>query len=429
MRTTKASGRESQGESRSGSWLARTEFPARRGFIRGPKTAAPKRLGRPLQPAELRTLVSRAAIAFRGYDATNIGRSAELLAHPVYGPIITPVLEEASELCRPILGRSVALADRIRAGAESTLDSFVEDIATIVGLELAQMKILEQVFDVPVKNARMSFGHSIGELAALVLGGVYTMEQLLPVPLSLAPDCAALTPDTMIGIVSANHSTLDITRIERLCRSISGRGHGLVGPSTYLSPDHILLIGQQGTLDEFEREMHAFLGEDVALKRRPNHFPPLHTPLVWEKNIPNRTAMAMHHIIGGNVKPTPPIVSGCTGIANYDEWNSRVVLADWTDHPQRLWDVVETTLHADVELVIHAGPAPKLFSSTFERLSHRVVKQLRRSHLERLSSSVIPSISRQRWLLRSLPDSAVLLRAPYLGHMILEDWLLAQDVA
>ena len=41
-----------------------------------------------------------------------------------------------------------------------------------------------------------SFGHSIGELSALVLGGVYAMEQLLPVPLSLATDCAELTANT-----------------------------------------------------------------------------------------------------------------------------------------------------------------------------------------------------------------------------------------
>ena len=53
-------------------------------------------------------------------------------------------------------------------------------------MELAQVRLLEEFFEVPVRDALLSFGHSIGELSALVLGGVYEMEQLLPIPLSLA---------------------------------------------------------------------------------------------------------------------------------------------------------------------------------------------------------------------------------------------------
>ena len=79
--------------------------------------------------------------------------------------------------------------------------------------------------------------------------------------------------------------------------------------------------------------MHEYLPAGVTLRRRPNHWPPLHTPLVWERNIPNRTAMAMHHIGGGDRKPSPTVVSCTTGSASYDEWNSRAILADWTDHP------------------------------------------------------------------------------------------------
>ena len=174
--------------------------------------------------------------------------------------------------------------------------------------------------------------------------------------------------------------------------------------------------------------MHEYLPAGVTLRRRPNHWPPLHTPLVWERNIPNRTAMAMYHIGGGDRKPTPTVVSCTTGLASYDEWNSRAILADWTDHPQRLWDVMENTLASGAELVIHVGPEPKLFPTGFERLSHRIMKQLKMRHLDRLGSSVIPSISRNRWLTRKLPANAVLLRAPFLNHIILEDWLLAQEV-
>ena len=87
-------------------------------------------------------------------------------------------------------------------GEPSTLDTFVHDIGTIVGMELAQIRLLEEFFDVPVPQARLSFGHSIGELSALVVGGMYTMEQLLPIPLALATDCAELTANTTMGILS-----------------------------------------------------------------------------------------------------------------------------------------------------------------------------------------------------------------------------------
>ena len=89
-----------------------------------------------------------------------------------------------------------------------------------------------------------------------------------------------------------------------------------------------------------------------------------------------------------------------------------MILTDWTDHPQRLWETMENTLSSGVEFVIHVGPEPKLIPTMFDRLSSRVMKQLKSRHLDRLGSSVIPSIGRNHWLTRKLPTNAVLLRAP-----------------
>jgi len=378
---------------------------------------------------DLKKRITTAALAFSGYDATNIGRGPELLAHRVYGPVVRAALDSASALCSDVLGRKVDLAARVLAREPSTLDTFVQDIGTIVSMELAQVRLLEEIFDIPIRQARLSFGHSIGELSALVVGGVYEVEQLLPIPLALAPDCAELTADTTMGILSVHGGILQIEDVQHLCASISRRGHGLIGPSTYLSPHQVLLLGQRDTLDLLEEEMRAYLPAGVTLRRRPNHWPPLHTPLVWERNIPNRTAMAMHHIGGGDRKPAPQVISCTTAASSCDEWNSRAILADWTDHPQRVWDVMESTLASGAELVIHVGPEPKLFPTGFERLSQRIMKQLKMRHLDRLGSSVIPSLSRSGWLNRRLPTNAVLLRAPFLNHIILEDWLLAQEVS
>ena len=378
---------------------------------------------------DLRKQITTAAIAFRGYDASNMGRGPELLAHPVYGPVVREMLDRGSKVCADVMKKEVDLAARVAGREAATLDTFVEDTATIVALELAQVRLLEEVFEVPVRDAVMSFGHSIGELSALVVGGVYEMEQLLPIPLSLAHDCADLTADTTMGILSSPSVTLEPERVQRLCSAISSRGHGLVGPSTFLSPYQVLLLGQGKTLDLLEAEMRDYLPSAVTLRRRPNHWPPLHTPLVWERSVPNRAAVALYHTGGGRTRPRPNVVSCTTGRANYDEWNSREILTEWTDHPQRLWDAMEHTLASGADLVLHVGPEPKLIPSAFERLSGKVMKQLKSRHLDSLGRRVLPSISRNHWLARKLPLNAVVFRAPFVNHLILEDWLLAQDVA
>ncbi len=429
MRAAKVRQVDGRWRSWAPSWLAshrpsRLALPQRQVVATG---SAPSGLA--MRPDDLSRRISTAAFAFRGYDSSNVGRAAEFLEHPAYASTVREFLDSASELCAEVLKRRVNLAARVLAGEPSTLDTFVHDIATVVALELAQIKLLEKFFGVHVGDARLSFGHSIGELASLVLGGVFTMEQLLPVPLSLAPDCALLTADTTLGILTSQGHTLKVDDVQHLCSAISRRGHGLIGASTYLSPYQVLLLGQADTFDLLEAEMRGFLPANTTLRRRENHFPPLHTPLVWERNIPNRTAIMMYHTEGGDRKPIPTVISCATGDAHYDQWNSRAILADWTDHAQRLWDVVENTLASGVELVIHVGPEPKLIPTCFDRLSHRIMKQLRMRHLERLGSSVIPSIGRNRWLTRKLPANAVLLRAPFVNHIILEDWLLAQEVA
>src|SRR5207248_4638883 len=138
--------------------------------------------------------------AFRGYDVSNLGRSQELLAHPAYGPIVRETLETASDCLAEAIRARVDLVEYVRDGEPTSLEHFPHDVAMIVAMELAQLRILEVVFDVPVRSARLSFGYSIGELATLVLGGVYAIEELLPVPLELAADCAELAADTWLGI-------------------------------------------------------------------------------------------------------------------------------------------------------------------------------------------------------------------------------------
>ncbi len=398
--------------------------PPRRERTRG--GAVPALRGDGAAVPALRQRITTAAFAFCGYEMSSFGRSAELLDHPAFGPILHARLDEAAAIHADVIGEKADLVRRVRRASRCRWRPSRQDVATIVAIETAQIEILKTVFDVPVQEARLSFGHSIGELSTLVLGGVYRMDELLPVPLVLAPDCAELARDTAAAVLSFHGGLLDFDEVRKLCHTVSRRGLGLVGPSTYLAPNTVLLLGQGKTLDVLEQEMPDHLPSGCVLKRKADHWPPLHTPLVWERNIPNRSAMALYHTSGGQSRPLPPVVSCVTGAVSYDEFNSRDLLIDWSDHPQRLSDVIDYTLAAGVQLIIHVGPEPRLLPTTFDRLSSVVKKQLRKRHLSWLGQNLIPSLSRNGWLVRHLPRKAMLIRAPYVDHVILEDWLLAQ---
>jgi [acyl-carrier-protein] S-malonyltransferase len=109
-----------------------------------------------------------------------------------------------------------------------------------------------------------------------------------------------------------------------------------------------------------------------------------------------------------------------TGEASYGEHNSRELIHRWVDHPQRLWEIVYKVLADGIETVVHVGPNPNLLPATFRRLSSNIVTQTKGS----LRLRTFARFVRRPWLTRLLPSSAVLLRAPFVQQIILEDWLL-----
>jgi [acyl-carrier-protein] S-malonyltransferase len=118
-----------------------------------------------------------------------------------------------------------------------------------------------------------------------------------------------------------------------------------------------------------------------------------------------------------------------TGQASYDELNSRELIHQWVDHPQRLWDVVYKVLAEDIETVVHVGPAPNLLPATFKRLSNNIASQMQGRGLSSIGKRTISRLVRRPWLTRVLPSSAVLFRAIFVEHVILEDWLLRQKLS
>jgi [acyl-carrier-protein] S-malonyltransferase len=378
--------------------------------------------------SDLQARLGQTAFAFRGYNVTNLGRTPELLAHPAYGPIVEEHLRAGGEHCADVIKRPVDLVSRVRERRETRgLGDYAEDVAMIVAVEIAQLRLLEEFFGITLPQARLAFGYSLGECTALIGAGVYEWADLLRVPLTMADDCAALANEVTLAVLMSRGPVLDFDGVRRLCLRISQKGQGVIDVSTYLSPNSVLLMGQNGTLSQFDSLIHEVFPQHaggVSVRPFQHRYPPLHTPIMWQRNIPNRTAVLLQTTPGGFRPPSPPILSMVTGQASYQEFNSRELIHRWVDHPQKLWEIVYRVLADGIETVIHVGPDPNLLPATFRRLSNNIGAQMHGRNLGSLSRRTISRLVRRPWLTRLLPSSAVLFRALFVKHIILEDWLL-----
>jgi len=362
-----------------------------------------------------------AALAFRGYNVVNLGRTAELLAHPPYEPIVARHLQAASAVAADLLHRPVDLAGRVRAGEETTLESYGDAVALLLAVELAQLELLATFFDVDYRAARFSFGFSLGEIAAVVAGGVLNLESALQIPLSLSSDCVELAQDVTLGVLFTRSRELVFEDVQRLCLEVNQEGRGVVGISAYLAPNTLLVMGQGDTLDRLSARARDSINVRVHLRKNDHQWPPLHTPIVWQRQISNRAAHQMHTLPLALTVPKPRVFSLVSGSYGYTPISARDLLVQWVDRPQRLWDAIYETLSSGVTTVLHVGPAPNIIPATFQRLSEDVASQTSESRSLRALSAAV----RRQWLRRLLPQRAALLRAPFIEQIILEDWLLA----
>lgn len=378
---------------------------------------------------DLKQQMGSAAFAFRGYNVTNLGRTPELLEHPAFGPIVERHLKQAAEIYTLATKQRVDLVKRVRQREETTLEAYGEAVCIIAAAELAQIEILQKFFGIDIAESKLVAGYSLGEVSALIATGVYELEALLIPILTLADDCVELARNVQMGIVFSRGPEIDLEAIEKLCVQVTARNQGTVAISSFLSPNTVLVLGQNRSLGLFKQEMKLALPKQVHMRKNPDNWPPIHTPIVRQRNIPDRAAVMLETAPGGMQAPTVPIVSCVTGAVSYNDFNSRQILYDWIDHPQRLWNVMERFLNSDIHTVIHVGPEPNIFPATFNRLSIDVASQLSQGSLSGIGLRAVSSIVRRRpWLAQYLSKNAALLRAPLIEHIVLEDWLLNATV-
>ncbi len=220
------------------------------------------------------------------------------------------------------------------------------------------MKLLDEFFDIEYSRARLAFGYSLGEIGALVAGGVMDLAAALHAPLLLAWDCVKMAHDVTLAVLFSRGPALDANAVYKMCLRINTAGKGVIGISIVFAPNSMLLMGQGDTVDRFADLMSEWLPQRLYLRKNESRWPPMHTPIVWQRNIPNRSAVMMQTLSGGFSGPTPAVLSLVTGKLSYNDFNARDLLARWVDHPQRLWDAVSETLSMGIETIIHVGPEP-----------------------------------------------------------------------
>lgn len=375
-------------------------------------------------PNSLQAKIQTTAFAFRGYNTTNLSRTPEFLEHPVYGHTMRRYLERASEVCEKHTGRSVDLVELVLRREEPGLDKYAEAVALIMAADLAQVDMLEEFHGVRFREAKLAYGYSLGELSAVSCAGVFSMADVLSVPVAMATDCAAMAHNVTMGVLFSRGPAIDEQDVNRLCRVITAEGHGTIGVSAILTPNTYLLLGQNETIARFKAEMRKFLPDPAHIKINPEQWPPLHTTIARQRNIPDRAAVMMDVMPGGLQPPCPPVLSLVTGKRSYDDYHARDILRDWVDHPQRLWDAVYETLSSGITTVIHVGPGPNVIPATFTRLSDNVRQQTTGRTWNHLGMRAAAGLARRPWLSALLPSRAALLRAPLIEQIVLEDWLL-----
>lgn len=374
---------------------------------------------------ELAGRLPNASFAFRGYNQTNLGRTPELLAHRVYGDVVRRWLREASQLVREVSGRPCDLVARVESRTETRLADYADALALILAVELAQLELLRKFHGVEFQKSRYLFGYSFGEIGAMAAGGVWDLRSALTIPVALSSDCIALAEGVTLGVLFSRSKELCLHDVELACMQVNQAGEGVVGLSTILSPNSVLLAGQGSTLDRVLLKLHEVNNATVHLRKNDGLWPPMHTPIVWQRHLPNRAGDMLHTLSGGCTEPSPPILSLVTGEMSYTPLNARDMICRWMDRPQKLWDAVTKTMSLGIETVVHVGPEPNLIPATFRRLRTDVEAQLINSlGLRALSAAVS-----RPWLRALLPNQAAFLRAPHVEHVILEDWLLETPVA
>jgi len=323
----------------------RTTLPAKGVFLRGPTEA----------PADGKT-----AWLFPGQGSQWVGM-CRLLARRY--PVVADTLRVADETMRPILGRPLTdymFGEGFGAGdgdPEAALRMTTITQPAMLACDVALARLLAQHGLRPDLVA----GHSLGEYAACVAGGVLPFDQALRIVAARGREMAAATPaGGDAGWMAAVAAPLPV--VEEVLRQVEG----YVLPANKNSPSQTIIAGATAAV---QQAMARFKERGIATLRLPvSHA--FHTAVVASASIPLRKVLDSSDVR----RPALPVYSNVTADtypAAPDE--IRALLARQVASPVEFIGIIERMAAAGAAVFVECGPKKALVGFVAEILAGRHV--------------------------------------------------------
>jgi [acyl-carrier-protein] S-malonyltransferase len=266
------------------------------------------------------------ALVFPGQGSQRPGLGAPWRADPGWS-----LVERASDLLHRDVEQLLldADAEQLRATSEAQLSTFLISL-------LAWQALLTR----PILDVSVLAGHSLGELTALVAGGILTCDDGLGLvhargaAMQLA---AELAPGAMAAVLG-----LEDDAVERVCAGLDD-----VWPANYNAPDHVVVSGTVAGLAAAGSALRA------AGARRVLSLPvggAFHTPLM----APARDGLEIALREVSYAAPVVPVLSGVE--VRLHAADVPAVLSRQLTAPVRWRQVVEALPGYGVDTVVEIGP-------------------------------------------------------------------------